>query len=225
MFMCSVCVWDSLARFWASPWRPELREHAWTNLSQPCLPCTLVVCLLRPYGHLNLEDAYVNTYSFKFAGMALFILCFFNIIKCIQTFYNRLLFSLLGHWFPFRLCVRVHVLKGCLSDGLGLCVWAPHLTCPRQSHVHCLAKKPFFPHRPRPRPQPGQLESKLPANGSTACTCQFSLDKQSNRTHTHVVSLTHLVIFLWKKRRKMRENGREMKRGSCAPWLKPWQSF
>lgn len=87
-----------------------------------------------------------------------------------------------------------------LSDGLGLCVRAPLLTRTKRSHVRCHTSSP-----------PGRLESKLPANGTTACTCQFALDERSNHTNTRACGFTHTFSnsFAEKEKRKMGENGRE----------------
>lgn len=110
------------------------------------------------------------------------------------------------------------VLQECLNDGLGLCVWAPHLTRPKQSHVRCPAKKPSV-ISPLP---PGQLESKLPANGTTACTCQFTLDKQGNHTnthsHAHACGFTHTFsnLFVEKEEKNEREWQRNETRIMCA---------
>lgn len=121
-------------------------------------------------------------------------------------------FHYLKHW-STSLFLSVYVLWEFLNDSEGLCVWAPHLTCPKQSHVRCPAKKPSVI-------LPEQLESKLPANGTTACTCQFTLAKQRNHTNTHTQAcgFTHTFsnLFVEKEEKNERECQRNETRIMCV---------
>lgn len=67
---------------------------------------------------------------------------------------------------------------------------------------------------------PEQLESKLPASGTTACTCQFALDKQRNRTLTNsqACGFTHTFsnLFLEKDEKNERDQQRNETRIKCA---------
>lgn len=61
------------------------------------------------------------------------------------------------------------------------------------------------------------LVSSLWTSKGTAHTHTHTQADARMHSRTHVVSLTRLVIYLWKKKREMTENGGEMKQGSCAP--------
>lgn len=119
MFMC--CVWFS---------GQVLSQSVETTAKRACMdkPQSAVFTLYSSYALAQ------TIWTPSFSGTCVYIVHWHRHIEhtFIIEFFN--MYDLA--------CLRVYVLWECLNDGLGLSVWAPHLTRPKQIHVRCPAKNP-----------------------------------------------------------------------------------
>lgn len=147
------------------PQRPRLGEHCMDKPQSACLPCTLVMIRLKPYGgrrspgrRHKLESFSVNYHVFcrrdkrtrtkQTRNIVFWVFLFFQVLCIFSDFDTdaRLSFIVLH------------------TD----CVRGPHFSGSKRSHMLCRAERGSKVSHPARQP-----ESKLPARKTSVCTCQF----------------------------------------------------